>query len=76
MANEDSIRFTLSDNTDVVVKKVTNNKYDFELTLPNGNRKTFIWLGDGMYDFSNRRGSKDGIAEEAINRFIELSKAL
>jgi hypothetical protein len=76
MANEDSIRFTLSDNTRVVVKKVTNNKYDFELTLPNGNRKTFIWLGNGVYDFSNRKGSKDGIVEEAIKMFIELNKRI
>lgn len=76
MANEDSIRFTLSDNTRVVVKKVTNNKYDFELMLPNGNRKTFIWVGDGVYNFSNRKGSKDVIMEEAIKMFIELNKKM
>ena len=76
MANEDSIRFTLSDNTQVVVKEVTNNKYDFELTLPNGNRKTFIWAGDGVYNFSTRKGGSDGIVEEAINKFVALNKKM
>ena len=74
MANEDSIRFTLSDNTTVVVKKVTNNKYDFELKLPNGNRKTFVWSGDGLSNFSNKKGTVDGIIKEAISKFIELEK--
>jgi hypothetical protein len=74
MANDDSIRFTLSDSTRVVVKKVTNNKYDFELSLANGNRKTFIWSGDGINNFSNRRGNTDRIIEEAINKFIDLQK--
>ena len=72
MANDDNIRFTLSDNTRVIVKKVTNNKYDFELTLPNGNRKTFIWLGDGVKDFSSRKGKKEEMIEEAINRIVDL----
>jgi len=74
MANDDSIRFTLSDNTTVVVKKVTNYKYDFELKLPNGNRKTFVWSGDGLSNFSNKKGTVDGIIKEAISTFIELEK--
>jgi hypothetical protein len=74
MANDDSIRFTLSDNTTVVIKKVTNNKYDFELKLPNGNRKTFVWSGDGSINLSNKKGTVDGIIKEAINKFIELEK--
>lgn len=74
MADDNTIRFTLADNTHVVVKKVTNNKYDFELKLPNGNRKTFVWLGDGLSNFSNKKGNTDGVVEEAINKLIELEK--
>jgi len=71
MAN-DFIRFTLSDKTDVMVRKVLNNKYDFQLTLTNGNRKTFIWLVDDVNDFSNNKGSKDALVTEAIKKFLEI----
>ena len=60
MANEESIRFTLSDETRVIVKKVTNNKYDFELTLINGNRKTFRWSNSDANEFGDRNGNIDG----------------
>ena len=69
MANEDSIRFTLSDDTRVIVKKVTNNKYDFELTLINGNRKTFRWLDNDANEFGDRNGKVDKRISEAVQRF-------
>ena len=69
MANEDSIRFTLSDDTRVIVKKVTNNKYDFELTLTNGNRKTFRWHDNDANEFGDRNGNIDERISEAVQRF-------
>ena len=73
MTNDNSIRFTLSDDTSVIVKKVTNNKYDFELTLPNGNRKTFIWRGDALNEFGDRNGDIDGRITEAVQQFLSAS---
>jgi hypothetical protein len=70
MANDSSIRFTLSDDTHVIVKKVTNNKYDFELTLPNGNRKTFIWSENSSNEFGDRNGNIDGRITEAVQQFL------
>ena len=75
MANDNPIRFTLSDDTNVIVKKVTNNKYDFELTLPNGNRKTFIWSGNGVDEFSNSKGCIDKLIIDAVNQFKDLVNA-
>jgi len=70
MTNDNSIRFTLSDDTRVIVKKVTKDKYDFELTLPNGNRKTFIWSGDASNEFGDRNGNIDGRITEAVQQFL------
>jgi hypothetical protein len=70
MANDDSIRFTLSDDTHVLVKKVTNNKYDFELTLPNGNRKTFVWCNNTANEFGDRNGNIDVRITEAVQQFL------
>lgn len=69
MANVESIRFTLSDNTLVIVKKVTNNKYDFELTLTNGNRKTFRWCVNDANEFGDRNGNIDERISEAVQQF-------
>ena len=69
MANEESIRFTLSDDRNVIVKKVTNNKYDFELMLINGNRKTFRWCNNDANEFSDRKGNIDGRISEAVKQF-------
>jgi len=75
MANENYVRFTLSDATHVVVKKVLNNKYDFELTLPNGNRKTFIWLANDEQEYRDRKGISDGLIDEAVNVFAGIMNA-
>jgi hypothetical protein len=69
---DDKVQFTLSDHTEVEVRKVLNNKYDFELRLPNGSRKTFVWSMDCVTDFCDRKGRKDGLITEAINLFIEI----
>ena len=69
MADENSIRFTLSDDTHVVVKKVTNSKYDFELTLTNGNRKTFMWCDNDTNQFGDRNGDTDKRITEAVQQF-------
>ena len=74
MANEYPIRFTLTDDTNVIVKKVTNNKYDFELTLSNGNRKTFIWTIN-IEQFCDRTGSIDPLIAEAVNQFVIIMNA-
>lgn len=75
MANENSVRFTLSDTTHVVVKKILNNKYDFELTLPNGNRKTFIWLVNDENEYMDRKGVSDRLISEAVNVFASIMNA-
>ena len=75
MANEDSIRFTLSDETRVIVKKVTNNKYDFELIFSNGSRKTFMWtLGDAM-EFINHKGYVDKLVTDALKKFVTIMES-
>lgn len=65
------VRFILPDHTLVAVKKALNNKYDFELTLPNGNRKTFIWSANDGNVFSDRNGKTDKRITEAIQQFSE-----
>jgi hypothetical protein len=70
MTNENPVRFTLNDNTTVIVKKVTNNKYDFEMILPNGNRRTFVWANDKPFDLGGQKGYLDALAIEAVNRFF------
>jgi hypothetical protein len=75
MTNENPVRFTLSDTTHVVVKKVLNNKYDFELTLPNGNRKTFIWLENNENEFIDRKGISDKLITEAVTMFVRMMNA-
>ena len=57
MENKESTRFTLSDDTRVIVKKVTDHKYDFELTLTNGNRKTFRWYDNDANEFADCNGN-------------------
>ncbi len=70
MSNDNLSRFTLSDDTHVIVKKVMSNKYDFELTLPNGNRKTFIWFANALNEFGDRHGNIDGRITEAVQQFL------
>jgi len=66
----DNVRFTLSNDTKVTVKKVLNNKYDFELTMPNGSRKTFIWTAEA--DLRDRKGKVDKCVTEAIKLFTAM----
>lgn len=68
MTDATPIRFTLNDNTNVVVK-IINNKYDFELRLVNGNRKTFVWTLDMPGVSKNNNGKIDKLATEAITKF-------
>ena len=63
MTDANPIRFTLSNGTDVIVKKMTNTKYDFELRLTNGNRKTFVWDEIKPTDYDQK------IITEAIAKF-------
>ncbi|MBV9963027.1 MAG: hypothetical protein JO072_12335 [Parafilimonas sp.] len=72
MANANPIRFTLSNGAEVTVKEIANNKYDFELKLPNGNRKTFVWSTDSAAEFTNGSGKKDGLVAEAIQQFTNM----
>ena len=72
MTNDSPVRFTLTDNTVVIVRKVTNNKYDFEMILPNGSRKTFLWLSDMQGNFEDKKGNIDEHIIEAINKFSKL----
>lgn len=69
MTDEYPIRFTLIDGTEVIVKKVTNNKYDFELMLLNGNRKTFLWAFDMPDLLKNIKGKTDQLAFDAVTMF-------
>jgi len=69
---DDTVHFALSDRTLVIVKKVMNNKYDFQLKLYNGRRKTFVWSIDSVIDISDRKGLKDKIIMEAIKLFKEI----
>lgn len=72
MANDYSIRFTLNNGTEVTVKEVTDTKYDFELLMVNGTRKTFLWTKDTPASFDNRKGKADAVATEAVNKFISV----
>ena len=69
---DEIIRFTLSDDTRVAVKKVLNNKYDFELTFTNGNRKTFILHSLADNDFIDGRGRRDNLVDEAVKQFVSI----
>lgn len=70
MASDNGIRFTLSDNTLVIIKKVTNIKYDFELTFTNGSRKTFLWFVNIANEFKDRKGNIDKRITEAVQQFL------
>jgi hypothetical protein len=70
MANENPIQFTLSDETHVIIKKVADNKYDFEMVLPNGSHKTFLWSLANDIAFEDRNGNLDLLVQEAIQRFM------
>ncbi|HEX5155232.1 MAG TPA: hypothetical protein VFW07_27510 [Parafilimonas sp.] len=74
MTNENPIRFTLTDNTNVIVKKVTNNKYDFELIFSNGSRRTFMWTYGTTVDLKNGKGKRDVLMIEAVNKFFTIQK--
>jgi hypothetical protein len=74
MTNESPIRFTLGDNTNVIVKKVTNNKYDFELIFSNGSRRTFVWTYGISIDPENAKGKRDTLMAEAVNKFSTIQK--
>ncbi len=71
MANDYPIRFTLSDNTLVIIKKVLNNKYDFEMIRPNGSRKTFIWAEDAAY----LNNHNENVIKEAVQQFRNILSA-
>ena len=58
------------DDTRVIIKKAKNNKYDFELTLPNGNRKTFMWAINAENEFGDRHGNVDARITEALQQFL------
>ncbi len=73
MATDDTIKFTLSDSTHVIVKKLLGNKYDFELLLPTGNRKTFLWFINAENKLDDRKGNIDPIILEAIEQFKQLT---
>ena len=74
MTSEKPVRFTLNDGTNVIVKKVANNKYDFELIFSNGSHKTFVWNSDTSPEFKTRRGAPDVSVVEAINKFNTIPK--
>jgi len=74
MLNDNPIRFTLNDNTIVIVKKVADNKYDFELILASGSRKTFLWTYGTSIDFKDKKGHTDKLIAEAVNKFYSVSK--
>lgn len=73
MTDVSPIRFTLSDGTEVTIKKVKNDKYDFQLKLTNGSRKTFVWMTDGTNDFSDRKGIKDVLIVETLEQFSNMN---
>ncbi len=72
MNNETPFRFTLDNDTLVVVKKVTTTKYDFELFFSNGLRKTFVWQTNSPVEFKNRKGYTDEFATAALKKFISI----
>jgi hypothetical protein len=70
MTNE-AIRFTLDDDTQVIVTKETNNTYDFELLLTNKSRKTFRWC-ESFIHFVDRKGNIDTLVSEAVEKFNSI----
>ncbi len=74
MGNDTPVRFTLNDNTIVIVKQVANNTYDFELIFANGSRKTFLWTNGTSTNFKNRKGDADASANEAVKKFYAQVK--
>jgi len=75
MTNENPVRFTLDNNTEVVVKKVTNDKYDFNLLLVNGSRKTFVWSIDMPVYHADKKGNVDVLVTQAIQTLQSIIKA-
>jgi len=74
MTSEKPVRFTLNDGTSVIVKKVANNKYDFELIFSNGSHKTFLWSLDTLVQYKTRKGDPDVSVVEAIEKFNSTLK--
>jgi len=72
MTNDNCIWFTLDDNTQVIVKKITNNIYDFELLLMNKSRKTFRW-SENFSEFADRKGNYDLLISEAVKKFKAIA---
>lgn len=72
MTSNNPIRFTLNNNTLVIVKKMTNDKYDFELILCNGNRKTFMWTYGASHSFKDKNGNTDDLLNEAVGKFYSM----
>ncbi len=70
----DVIRFTLDNNVEVIVRKITDNTYDFELVFAGGSRRTFVWTYGTPVDAGNKKSHKDEIMIEAINKFSALQK--
>ena len=73
MANENNVRFTLSDNTIVIVKKMMSDKYDFELFLNNGIRKTFAWNYGDTSLYTQENGKIDKLLQETIETFMKIN---
>ena len=74
MTNENPVRFTLDNNTEVVVKKVTDDKYDFNLLLANGSRKTFVWSIDMPVYHTDKKGNLDVLVTQAIQTLQAIIK--
>ena len=72
MTNANPVRFTLTDNTRVIVKKVTNNRYDFELIFSNGSRKTFMWTLGASMEFINHKGNVDKLVNGILKKFVTI----
>lgn len=69
MVSESPVCFTLNNDIKIIVKKVANDKYDFELLLPNGSRKTFVWDINMPLDYADKKGNPDILVIEAIKEF-------
>ena len=72
MTNENPVRFTLDNDIKIIVKKVANNKYDFELILPNGSRKTFVWDINMPLDYADKKGNPDVLVIQTIKKFQSI----
>jgi len=72
MTNENPVRFTLDNVIKIIVKKVANNKYDFEMLLSNGSRKTFIWNIDMQIDYADKKGNPDVLVIQTIKKFQSI----